>query len=585
MIANVTTQTKRQSWQSINWRRQNRNVTNLRQRIYRASQEGDVRRARNLQKLMMQSKANRLLAVRRVTQLNQGRRSAGVDQTVVKTNAEREHLVDTLKRYTPRAVRPVKRVFIPKKGGKLRPLGLPTVIDRCQQAIIKSALEPYWEAKFEATSYGFRPGRSAHDAIQRIHNTVRWETRRWVLDADIEGAFDHVSHDFLERRIGNFPGRQWIRAWLRAGVMEQGEKRPTWEGTPQGGIASPLMLNIVLHGMEQAVGVRHNCKAKGTLRTRSPAVIRYADDCVGLTCTKRECNQVKTNLQKWLAQRGLKLSPSKTRIVHVKKGFDFLGFTIRRYASRARRGKAICLTHPSRETVWTFRQTMRSAWRKGLGLTLSEIVRILNPQVRGWGNYFRIGSARRTFQSLDAWMWRRQERFVARRHPNKSWWWKKQRYWGKISARQDKWVFMDKPTGRYLWKLEWTPIRRHVLIRGRVSPDDPTLREYWEKRRAKPPVERSRISRELWRRQRGKCLVCGAPLGNGEKLERHHIKPKRLGGEDRTDNLCLIHNVCHKQVHAAHPEQPLGARRLLEPCAGLTGKHGSEGGKAPPSPR
>lgn len=536
-----------------------------------------MRRARNLQKLMMQSKANRLLAVRRVTQLNQGRRSAGVDRTVVQTNAEREKLLDTLKRYTPRDVRPVKRVFIPKKDGKskLRPLGLPTVIDRCQQAVIRSALEPYWEAKFEATSYGFRPGRGPHDALERIFGLACRKTRRWVLDADIEGAFDHVSHDFLERRIGNFPGRQWTHAWLKAGVMEQGEKKPTWEGTPQGGIVSPLMLNIVLHGMEEAVGVRYQCRAKATLRERSTAIIRYADDCVVLTCTKRECQQARAKLRQWLAQRGLKLSPTKTRIVHLKKGFDYLGFTVRRYANRAKPGKTVCLLKPSRESTQTFQRMMKITWKKMLSRTMAEVIRILNPKVKGWSYYFRTGTAKRTFSSLEHWMWRREERFARRRHPNKPWWWKRKRYWGKISARQDKWVFMDKSTGKYLWKMYWTPIRRHVLVRGRASPDDPTLREYWQNRQAKPPGGHPQSSQKLWRRQGGGCLVCSMPLGNGEQIEKHHAKPKRLGGDDGLNNLYLIHNVCHKQVHAAHPDQPSGARRLLEPCAGPTGKHGS----------
>ena len=269
-----------ENWQAIRWHRVHRRVNQLRQRIYRASTTGDLKKVRNLQRLMIRSTANRLLAIRQVTQCNQGKRTAGIDGHVALDNQTRIELYKQLKTYHPKQVRPVRRVYIPKTNGKQRPLGIATIIDRCQQTIIKAALEPYWEAQFEATSYGFRPGRSTHDAIRRVYLTVReGTTRQWMLDADIEGAFDNISHEHLLKELGNFPARRWIERWLAVGIMEQGKWRATERGTPQGGTISPLLMNIALHGMEEHLGVQYN--RIGGVRTESPfVVVRYADDCV-----------------------------------------------------------------------------------------------------------------------------------------------------------------------------------------------------------------------------------------------------------------------------------------------------------------
>lgn len=286
------------SWNAIDWKQINRQVNNLRMRIYRASVEGNLKKVSRLQKLMIRSHSNRLLAIRRVTQINQGKKSPGVDQVIVNTDKERKWVYNKLATEKKAKASPIRRVYIPKKNGKLRPLGLPTIIDRCRQAVIKSALEPYWEAKFEPCSYGFRPGRSAQDAIQKIFHIAKpGATRLWALEIDIKGAFNNINHDFLLKRVGNFPGRKWIEAWLKAGIMENGTMYHSVAGTPQGGIASPLLANIALHGMEKCLKIRYD--KRGSIHGTSPyALVKYADDEVVFAKTQESCQIAKERLQK-----------------------------------------------------------------------------------------------------------------------------------------------------------------------------------------------------------------------------------------------------------------------------------------------
>ena len=273
-------------WDAINWQTVEDDVRRLRQRIFTASKAGDLKRVRNLQKLMLRSRANTLLSVRRVTELNAGRKTAGVDGKVVLLPVAKAELVDWVQHNTePWQAQPVKRVYIPKRGstGKRRPLGIPVIVDRCLQARVVNALEPEWEARFEPRSYGFRPGRGCHDAIDAIFHVARGPNpqRRWVLDADLAAAFDRIDHSHLLDQLGTFPARGLIADWLKAGVIEKGRFAPTEEGTPQGGVASPLLLNVALHGMERAAGVRYQQTGvhAGITVPGSPVLIRYADLC------------------------------------------------------------------------------------------------------------------------------------------------------------------------------------------------------------------------------------------------------------------------------------------------------------------
>jgi RNA-directed DNA polymerase len=540
-------------WQRINWRAANRRVRNLRQRIFRATQAGDWDKVQSLQRLMLRSYANTLVSVRRVTQVNQGKRTAGVDKLVVKTPERRGQVVDHLMTFQPWTAQPAKRVYIPKANGKLRPLGIPTIIDRCLQARVKNALEPSWEARFEATSYGFRPGRGCHDAIAKIYTLAHAKGRKaWVVDADIKGAFDNIAHSYILDAIGSFPARELIKQWLKAGYVDKGVLHATDAGTGQGTVVSPLLANIALHGLEKALGVTRN--TQGAI-TSPRALVRYADDFVVFCESRDDALAVVDLLKDWLAERGLTLSGEKTRLVHLTEGFDFLGFTVKRYKiPRTRTGYKLLIT-PSTESVKRLRERLRAEWHALVGHPLDALITRLNPIIRGWANYFRIGVASRTFHALDHWMVTRELHYTKRRHPHKSHAWRTARYWGQLNPRsRNTWVFGNKQTGAYLHLFAWSKIDRHVLVRGTASPDDPRLREYWARRAAARAKDLRPSLQKIATRQGSVCRVCGESLFNEEELHKHHIQPKARGGPDSYTNLELTHLYCHQQIHGGDTE-------------------------------
>ncbi|WP_342638325.1 group II intron reverse transcriptase/maturase [Orientia tsutsugamushi] len=403
--ANVTIETKdnfkKIYWHSIDWKEIIQKVNNLRRRIYRAAANGNTKLVRNLQRLMLRSRANRLLAIRRVTQINKGRKSPGVDKIVVNTDKERSLLMEKLADNNLSSVKPIKRVYIPKSNGKSRPLGLPTILDRCRQAVVKSALEPYLKAKFEGCSYGFRPGRSAHDAIQRISSIVRpGTTRNWILDADIKGAFDNIDHNFLLKIIGNFPARNWIQAWLKSGVMQDYQIIKTTAGTPQGGLISPLLLNITLHGMSDILNIIYN-KCDHLHAKSEYALVRYADDFVICAKSESSCIRAKSIINDWLSIRGLELSKKKTRILHINEGFDFLGFNIRQYNTNSTRRGVALLVKPSKVSIKSFKKRISIEWKKSFSWNIDRIIDNLNSKIFGWCSYFNKVVSKKIFSNLD----------------------------------------------------------------------------------------------------------------------------------------------------------------------------------------
>ncbi|MCL3995503.1 group II intron reverse transcriptase/maturase [Streptomyces lavenduligriseus] len=557
-------------WHSIDWSTCEENVRRLRQRIFKATREGDLKKVRNLQKLMLRSHSNTLVSVKRVTQHSKGRKTPGIDGELALNPKDRGKLATEIHRSSqPWRARPVKRVFIPKSNGKQRPLGIPVIRDRVLQARVKNALEPEWEARFEAKSYGFRPGRSCQDAISAIFWTVKGKnpSRRWVLDADLSAAFDRISHDHLMAMLGQFPGRGLVRGWLKAGVMDRGRFAPTEEGTPQGGVVSPLLMNVALHGIEQAAGCRYKeiraGKTPGAVPGH-PVLVRYADDFVVMCCDESQAHQVKARLSEWLAPRGLQINEEKTSIVRLEDGFDFLGFTVRRL-----HGKLII--KPSQAARKRLRERLRSEMRALQGASVEAVLMKLSPIIRGWTAYYRSVASSKVFNSMDTYMFQLTYKWARRRHERKPRRWVVTRYYGRFNKhRQDNWVFGNRSNGAYLPAFAWTPIVRHQLVKGGASPDDPDLIGYWLNRRRKqapPPMDRTSLF--LAARQKGVCPLCKQALIVGAEYEpesprewinwfsaskkmlhKHHFTYRRDGGSDERTNLRLVHSECHRQHHA-----------------------------------
>jgi RNA-directed DNA polymerase len=469
-------------WDAIDWRPLIEGVRRLQMRIAKATREGRWGKVKALQWLLTHSSAAKLLAVRRVVS-NPGRNTAGVDGIVWRTAGQKLRAARSLRRrgYSPQ---PSRRIYIPKKNGKLRPLGIPTFGDRAMEALQLLALEPIAETLADVNSYGFRPKRSTADAIGQCFNVVAQKhSAQWIFEGDIKACFDQISHPWLNDHIPM--DKLILRKWLAAGYMDEGVVYPTEVGTPQGGIASPALANMALDGLEEVA-------RRAAPLNQKVYVVRYADDFIITGASKEVLEmKVKPAVVAFLKERGLELSEEKTRITHIDDGFDFLGFNVRKYAGKL-------LIKPSKKAIKSFLERIRETIKANVATKTEDLIRQLNAKLRGWSNYFRHVVAKKTFGYVDDQVYRALITWINRRHPNKSARWKRQRYFRSEGRRN--WVFFasvrdasGQVTCLDLFQAMSVPIVRHIKIQAQATPYDPAFTDYFARR-----AQSRRVSNLRW---------------------------------------------------------------------------------------
>ena len=471
-----------QDWDQMDWSKYERKVRRLQARIVKATREGRWNKVKALQRLLTHSFGGKALAVKRVTE-NQGKRTSGVDGVLWYTPAAKLKAIESLQHrgYEPL---PLRRVYIPKSNGKQRPLGIPAMCDRAMQALYLLALEPIAETTADPDSYGFRSKRCTADAMSQCFKVLsRKRSPQWILEGDIKGCFDHISHSWMDKNIPM--DKTVLHKWLKAGYVEKRILFPTKEGTPQGGIVSPTLANMTLDGLESLLA-KHFPREKwkdGKKWTPKVNLVRYADDFI-ITGDSKELleNEVRPLVERFLQERGLVLSADKTRITHIDEGFDFLGQNLRKYDGKP-------LVKPSKKNTHAILEKVRSMIGANGTASQSMLIDLLNPVIRGWANYHQHAVATATFDRVDHEVWRRLWQWARRRHPNKSAAWVKKRYFPALDGRN--WVFAaetgertaeGKPVWKRLARASATKIRRHIKIRKEANPFDPAWRTYFEER-------------------------------------------------------------------------------------------------------
>ncbi len=469
-----------EDWHAINWQKVHETVRRLQARIVKATKDGKWHKVKALQHLLTHSFSGKALAVRRVTE-NQGKNTPGVDSVIWNDPAKKQRAIHQLKRrgYQPR---PLRRVYIPKSNGKMRPLGIPTMKDRAMQALYLLALEPIAETLADPNSYGFRKERSCADAMEQCGNALsRRNCAQWILEGDIKSCFDRISHEWLMTYIPT--DKVILRKWLKTGYMDKGTFYDTEDGTPQGGIISPVLANMTLDGLEKILRKKYPSTGRRAMAGMNKQVnlVRYADDFV-ITGISKEIleEEVKPLVSEFLQERGLELSEEKTTIAHIEGGFDFLGQNVRKYGGKF-------LTKPSKRNVKTFLDKIRKVIKTNGEITAFDLIARLNPKIRGWANFHRHAASKKTFVQIDTAIFKALWRWARRRHPNKGRRWVKDKYFG--TYQNQHWRFFGEIKDRkgqriknWLYQSASVPIKRHVKIKGNCNPYDPEWELYLEKR-------------------------------------------------------------------------------------------------------
>ena len=530
------------AWKSIDWKKCEAQVKKLQERIVKARKEGRHGKVQSLQWTLTHSFAAKAIAVKRVT-TNEGKKTPGVDGVLWSTDKAKYEAVLDLKRngYKPQSLR---RVFIKKANGKLRPLGIPTMKDRAMHALYLLALEPLAEMTADPHSYGFRKERCCQDAIQQCHTVLsHGYSPQWVLEGDIKGCFDHISHEWL---LANIPtDKKVLKKWLKCGVIFKGELYRTEEGTMQGGIISPTLANMTLDGIQPILAQKYRRYSKGG-KLYSPMVnlVRYADDFI-ITSAEKEVleREIKPMLVEFLAERGLELSEEKTVITHIDDGFDFLGFNIRKF-------KGVLLTQPSKKCVKKFLDGIRYTIDSNKSCRQETLIRLLNPKITGWANYYRCGASSKTFQRVDDQIFRKLWQWAKRRHPKKGKRWIANKYFHFYKTRRWRFLVESEKNGRkdiFPLKLAFeTKILRHKKIKSEANPFDAEWKEYFEERMTYKMLLSLKGRKSLlymWNKQERKCPLCGQPI---TAETQWNVREQKENGQIVR---YLVHDKCYKQNH------------------------------------
>lgn len=533
-------------WEAIDWQKALAYVKKLQVRIVKAQKEGHYSKVKSLQWLLTHSFYAKALAVKRVTS-NQGKRTSGVDHELWLTPQAKWSAISKLNRrgYRPQ---PLRRHYIPKKNGKMRPLGIPTMTDRAMQTLYKFSLEPIAETYADHNSYGFRIGRSTHDAIEQCFTDLnKGKSPEWILEGDIKGCFDHISHEWL---LENIPmDTQILEKWLKCGYVETRKLFPTDEGAPQGGTISPTLMNMTLDGLERLLQERLPTRQKVNGRTHFNKLnfVRYADDFI-ITGESPEFlrDKVLPVVKEFLTERGLQLSEEKTVITHIEDGFDFLGKNIRKYNGKL-------LIKPSKTSVKSFLEKVRSIIKGNKSIKQETLIRKLNPVIRGWVNNQRYVVSSKVFSRVDYEIYKCLWQWAKRRHKKKSHKWIAQKYWHHIGSRQ--WTFSvpyenQSTEGEPLYcKLEYatdTKIIRFKKIVAEANPFDEYWTDYFEEREGEKLLNSTKGREKLltiWRRQHRRCPVCGELITSETGFKVHTPAGKN-------SQKIMVHKECHEEIHS-----------------------------------
>ena len=530
-------------WQAINWQAVHENVRRLQARIVKATQAGKWGKVKTLQHLLTHSFSGKALAVKRVTE-NQGKRTPGVDGEIWDTPAKKATAIRSLKQHGYHPL-PLRRVYIEKQNGKLRPLGIPTSQDRAMQALYLLAIDPIAETQADPNSYGFRKERACADANEQIFNDLaKRKSAEWIFEGDISACFDKIDHVWLEAHA--CMDTTILHKWLKAGFIEKHILHPTEEGTPQGGICSPVLANMTLDGLEARLLEQY---PRTTVKGRKSKVnlVRFADDFI-ITGVSRELleNEVKPIVEAFLQERGLALSPEKTFITHITDGFDFLGQNIRKYNGKF-------LIKPSKKNIKKFLTNVRKVIKGNAQATAGNLIAMLNPKIQGWANCHQHINSKKTFGNIDYAIFKAVWQWAKRRHPDKGNRWIKEKYFHSDGTYN--WVFSGERDGKavHLRRASNTPIKRHTKIRSDANPYDPEWEIYFEERLGLKMANNLRQRRQLlrlWKEQDGICPVCKQKITKLTGWHNHHILWQTHGGSDSAENRVLLHPHCHQQVHS-----------------------------------